>query len=521
MTTTYTTSSGIKKIGDGLEASTWGSSTNENWERVSSFLGDARSLNVVSMPLGSTDSATDGSTPAVWILNDSSDSGTSVSGEDGSEGRCAAVEFKNTGTLTGNITVEIRGASSGVSVNRVMVIRNGLSDSMDLIVDSAASTYTIKNGCYALIATRSASDGGVFVAGVHNLLSKLQVSDIVLPDATGEIEFLGNATITVEAADAASLVVSDGTTNIVTVDTTAASEQIVLGSSGARTLVDLSGGAATHSSRIIVERYKADALEFWDTNNSDVLVLDTTNGSPQVTVGATGSSVDLRVWGDIVVENQASEIKILAGDAAALNITEAANSYINVDTLAGEEQIEFVKQIEAPDIVLTGTDGYILGTPTSPVLSADKSTGYGIRNNAGTMEHKSSVGALAWDPIPAVIADILSGGGSGQAIAACTAFGTSGSLAKMGSFDIGPLRIIFNTLSVSGTDAHTLGTAAGTAATMDSTLYTVFICAETSSEFNNNPSAWVTDAGAGDFSLSCHGSTFDCTYVAIGDSGAV
>jgi hypothetical protein len=525
MATTHTNDLGLKKIGTGLESGTWGTSTSQNLERISDAMGRSVSMDVGGMPVGST-SATYTSpgapTDVTWILLDSADS-NGASSDGGAEGRAMSVEFIddiNPIDAGNDLTIKIRGSTSSTNVSRTFVIYNNLTfaNGNTILLDCAGGTEPIYNGRFMIVTTNPTTVGG-WTAGVENLLKHPQFDDVLIT-RTGGIESKLAMPITLPASSATALTITDGTTDILTVNTTSGSEKIVLDSSGARTLVDLSANS-TVSSRIFVDANKTDALEFWDTTNSDVLVLDTTTGASQVTVGATGSSVDLRVWGDVIVEDQASEIKILDNNAAALNITEAANSYINIDSLDGEEQVEFVKQIEAPDIVLTGTDGYILGTPTSPVVSGTKADGYGFRNNSGVMEHKSSADTI-WNPFDTVIADILSGAGSGQAIA--NADDVSVSAASQGSFDIGPIRVIFNTISCTGTtgtpQSVVLGTALGTAADMDSILYAVYICQTENSVASNNVRAWITTAAApGTFSIAA-GATTVVTYIAIGDSGA-
>jgi hypothetical protein len=220
------------------------------------------------------------------------------------------------------------------------------------------------------------------------------------------------------------------------------------------------------------------------------------------------------VWGDVIVSDQSSNLTIDADNTTALTINDhAAVTAVVFDTTTATPRVDFTPAITAPDISVTGTDGYIeFGSE-----NFDGATGIGIRNNTSSMEVKHGSGS-EWGTLGPIQLDVLSGGGAaGQPIAAADA--VSGQ-EKQGSFDIGPIRIIFNTFDHTGTlTSVTLGTGDGTGAAMDSTLYSVMIStASTGTQSFPQATVELVSASAGTFEIH-RANAARITYWAIGDSG--
>lgn len=497
--TTHSSELQLKLIGTGLEGSTWGESTNENISRIEAAISHARSLNVRSMPAGSTSSSQDGTTAAQWVTVESADSSGSFAGEAGSEGRSSAIEFTSSDTVTGAITVEIYGKDTSTAVNRTIVITNSITfdaaQSLVIKAGSSANSITIPQGCSALVALKADAEGG-YALGAHNLLSKMQVDDIVLAGPTGSIEFVGDGAITVKPSSTSSLTISDGTTDLVVLDTT--NEKLILEAAVDPFQIDGSGsgGASTLSLRTAASESAAFSI---GDGTSSLLTVDTTDG--EIEIGTTGTNKNLRVWGDIQLENAARDIDIVANSAVALEIKDSAGTLLTADTLTGEHRIRTVP-VATPDISITGTDGYIEFNGET-----FDGTGYGVRDSSGTMQSKSSGGA--WTDLiqivlttAAVAATNTGDGGAGEN--------------KQFTLDLGPYRLVVDTIDITSQQDVTV-------TAMDSSVYAVMVCyAEDMGGSQGNLGAWVKtsaskiitiDEGAGLASV-------EVTYFAIGDSGA-
>jgi hypothetical protein len=167
---TFSSNYQIKLIGTGEEAGTWGTSTNQNLERIEQALGESVSIAVTS--ISGYDSTTNPST-ATWLTSDTADAGAALS-----QGRAGFVEFTSGSDVgTNGVIVRVRGNDSSIYPNRIFLVKNSLSDSRDLKLNSnstdATNIVTIANGCHALVYT----DG----THARNALSKLQIDDILSP----------------------------------------------------------------------------------------------------------------------------------------------------------------------------------------------------------------------------------------------------------------------------------------------------------------------------------------------------
>jgi hypothetical protein len=351
---------------------------------------------------------------------------------------------------------------------------------------------------------------GASGAGVKNLLSNLQIDGIVFPAAATIDLTNGDGTILTQAASTTALVVNDGTTNLLTVDS--ANEKVVLDVAGANTQLDLSG-ANTKPAVILLSTIHDNALKVQSNAAQVHLHADVTNA--ESIIGSVGFPVDLRVWGDVYVDDQASTLTVKTDEPAALTIADSAASLIVLDTTTALPSVDVVPQLTAPDISITGADGYIeFGSE-----NFDGATGIGIRNNSGSMEQNVDSSA-AWNPIISALVGVDIAAVATQAIgAASSADGEE----KMGCIDIGPMRLIFNTVAITNSVDIELGDdGSGTGAAMDAALWTVMLLDSdnTDTGANQNPSCTITGSAAGTFTIKVSSRTDHVTYWAIGDSGA-
>lgn len=402
--TTYTTDLGIKKIGTGLEAGTWGQSTSQNLERLSDKMGRSVSLDLIAMPTGST-SAVSGPTPgtAVWILLNSSDSEGATS-DDGAEGRSFMVEVTDGTEITASVVqMNIRGATSSTNVARTYAIWNNLT-SANLDIDCGGGTYRIRNGFTAMITTVPNTTGGLAggAAGVQNVMSAPQFDKMILTDNPTTITYANPGSIDIPTNNARALAISDPqTTDVVTFNTQRDRIELL---SSTQNEVDLSGdGTIPFEGRVMKNSaiaYKIVNDSLFSGTSQALLTVDTQTLADKVIVGETGLGVDLKVWGDVELDDSAHNLVIPdALDPAFSILSTDATEYLNILSSATDNlrRLDIKVTAEVPDIYLTGTDGYILGTPPAdPAIPAD---GYGLRNNSGQMEIKSSTGdwTEAWN----------------------------------------------------------------------------------------------------------------------------
>lgn len=490
--TTHTSNLQLKLIGTGRESGTWGNSTNENLARLEAALGRTVSLDVTNMPISSTSATSGNSWVAEWITVNASDS---LDGEAGSEGRCRVVEF--TGTVSANTTVKIRGATTATIPARVMFVKNSLSGSYTLTLDADGTDYDIASGATALVVVVPTATGN-FTKGVHGILGNMNGVSIATGKkvnfvGAGEIDFDGAGTITVPAATAAALTITDGSRNWIILDSV---------SSGGTGVVDVNASVldvATQDTTVLVRDARSAALTFSDGTTS-FLRFD-----------SSANEVDILAPLDIDTATinsatQATTWTVIDNSASGLNFTEGSLSLLKLVSTTGSELLSTEVRVSAPDLLLTGGDAYINFNSTTG------SSGYGFRNNTGVPQVKSNGGS--WADISTSIAVIQ---------AAFTA-ATAGAANSKGAFDIGPIRFIINTVNVGGgSELITLADGGdGTSTDMATTLWSVMACqAEDSSQARNIEAYVVNATGAftKTFRLRATSSVV-VTYIAIGDSGA-
>ena len=416
-TTTFTSNYQIKLIGTGLEAGTWGKSTNENLKRIEQALGGSIEIDVVTY-----DPANYTSNTLTWITTDSADAGAV-----GSQGRNRVINFTTDSDPGADQTVEIRGSFSDEIPSRVYFVTNSVTGGHSVVLDAGGGTdYTLLNGSSAVIYTDV--DG----TAVNNLLSTLQIENLVFP-AAADITIKENQASALEIKDSASTLVDITTTSsvvsgtisgisqaaeaVVTVTNTFSNGDrvqltgivgmtelnnrfftVVSASGSVFTLsgedstghtafvasgtpiatkilraIDLSAGDVDVDASLVDVSTQATAIYTKDSetasldirsgtgNANSYLTLDTSN--KKVVIGKETSDVEtLDIdTDDISVATQPTSILIKDDEAAALDIKESSNSYIKLNTVAGSDA-------ETPSINF----GESIIVPTAKVISLPK-----------------------------------------------------------------------------------------------------------------------------------------------------
>lgn len=422
---TFSSNYQIKLIGTGEEAGTWGTSTNQNLERIEQALGESVSIDVTSISGYSAGSPS----TATWLTSDTADAGASLS-----EGRAGFVEFTSGSDVgASGVIVRVRGNDSSIYPNRIFLVKNSLSNSRDLKLNSnstdATNIVTIANGCHALVYT----DG----THARNALSKLQIDDLLFP-AAAEItvvdsntqaleikstasnsEFLrfdtsnnhlevapgsGVNTVEIQAAsvdassqstdllirdnDSDSFEILEGTNSYIKFDTSA-SKKIVFGeeTSDLETLdidtdsIDL----ATQDTDVLLRTNQAAALEVYETSSSGTKMLTMDTNTPKVIV-----PVELEVTGTLDVDG--------TSDFSATSNFSATATFSSVDINGGSIDGTNVGAASAgtgkfSSLESTGTtNGVHLSSAGSYASfgATAGSGGHGVRDNSGVLEVRST-----------------------------------------------------------------------------------------------------------------------------------
>ena len=347
--TSYTSNYQIKVIGTGREGGTWGDSTSENLKRIEAVMGSVQSINIESMPIGSISADGSNSWTATWITIDASDTG---SGQSGSEGRTRAVVLSDGATVASPPTLNIRGSSSDEVPSRVLFIWNNLTTD-DIIIDGGTGVdVTIANGYYAVVAIIPTTKGGL-LAGVHNLLSSLQIANLSL---TG-------GDILIPASGTSAFKIHDGTNDYVEID---ADNQIIN--------IDQAISLAT----IEIADVTAEALIIKDSVGATFVKLNT---SAELIELEKTVSIKSSVF---LVDNQATIIGIKDNESAALSFAQSSNSYLNLDTTDGAERVRIIKKAVLDELALSASAEILFGS------EAFDGTGYGFRDNGGEIEVKNT-----------------------------------------------------------------------------------------------------------------------------------
>ncbi len=188
----------IKLIETGLESGTWGTSTNNNLERIEQSLGQAVAINVESPPAGST-VVTGPPFVLTWITSDTANVNVS-----GSEGRAKYVEFVSNGSLAQNVSVKVRGNTDGILPNRFYFVRNSINTTstaatLTLSIGTGGSNYVIESGACALVVVNGTSVvGGLAAGSVFNPISNLQVDNLQFSASASDIKLPNNVASALE-----------------------------------------------------------------------------------------------------------------------------------------------------------------------------------------------------------------------------------------------------------------------------------------------------------------------------------
>ncbi len=316
----------IKLIGTGLESGTWGTSTNNNLERIEQSLGQAVAINVESPPAGST-FVTGPPYVVTWITSD-----TSNVGVEGSEGRARYVEFVSDGAFTLPVRVDIRGSTAGILPNRIYFVRNsinaGNAAATLTLQAGAGATYTVEAGACALVVVNGTSVVGGLTSGTaFNAISNLQVDNLQFSASAADIKLPNNV---------------------------------------------------------------AAALEIKSTSvNSEFLRFDTANNHLEIAPGSAVNNIELHAT-DVITSTQATAVTIINSVANALDVKTSAKSLINLNTSADTLTLSSANlvlddtngtNLYVEDGEITALDVY---TGASPFIRLDTTSG---TNTGGNVLH--------------------------------------------------------------------------------------------------------------------------------------
>tara|TARA_R110000751_G_scaffold46217_1_gene104220 strand:- start:7718 stop:9457 length:1740 start_codon:yes stop_codon:yes gene_type:complete len=296
----------IKLIGTGLEAGTWGTSTNNNLERIEQSLGQSVAINVESPPGTSTGASVGNSWVMEWITSDTANVGVA-----GSEGRARYVEFISDGAVTNEVTVQVRGSTSGILPNRIYFVRNSIntgSTTAKLTLNAGSgATYTVESGACALVVINGTSIVGGLTSGTAlNAISNLQIDNLQFSAAAADIKLPNNV---------------------------------------------------------------AAALEIKSTSvNSEFLRFDTANNHLEIAPGSAVNNIELLAT-DIVTSTQPTAVTIDPADTNALLVKTASKSLVNLNTSTD------ALTLSSGTVFLDNATGVDISVPDNVVDALDVFTG--------------------------------------------------------------------------------------------------------------------------------------------------
>jgi hypothetical protein len=415
MPTSYSSNYQLKLIGTGLEAGTWGTSTNANWEKIEAAIGGSATITLESPPTGSTYASNE----LRLVTNALVDPGDS-----GSEPRSMFLTFTNTNPLTTTQDVRIYGEDITTNPNRLFFIKNNLNalvspdNNLPLTVyaGNGITPVTIPWGATAILFM----SGGQIYNGLENLLAgnlnmsntglnpfiyiptgignALRISDVDYNSGTGEFEnneFLrigSDATPSIElfrviqdaTEKAAATFISYSDVSSFGADTVGTTP--IIRGQGTRGL-KLEGGSTGTRSSMTLE----------NGTNSNVSVTATGTGeinlvAPVVVAGTGSVEGVVESSGNTVLRlrsgNTTNGASIALGQGAS-----TADMYLTPGDPGGFIQLN----VDVTAAIGSITSGVIIpqkghlnwgGTPGA--------AGYGIRGNAGVLEVKSQSSVNDW-----------------------------------------------------------------------------------------------------------------------------
>lgn len=319
MATSFSRGYKIKLIGTGLEAGTWGTSTNENLKRVDQYLGGYVSFDITSATTPS--SWNNGTNTLTWCLGDTTDAW-----EAGSEARNRFVDFT---TASGDTAINVRGSTDAeVNVERIYWVRNSLAGSGKITLSSGSGgNLVLENGATALIYCSPAG-------AVSNILGSLQADGLDFRTASAVVKLITNT--------ASSLLIEDVDTGFdyLKAVTTTGSEELTLGSTDVNIAVNSPVvDVRDQATKVFIRDTETNSLEFWEgnfpTGTNSYLKFDTSTGNESVSFGQTlkidTASVDL--------STQATAFSIKDDELAALTFGDTNGVMLTFDTNTEPEKI--------------------------------------------------------------------------------------------------------------------------------------------------------------------------------------
>ena len=370
MATTYTQGYKIKLIGTGLEAGTWGTSTNENWKRLEQVLYGVYDITITAPVAPDTYNNDE----YKWTLQDTADAG-----EASGKQRAAFVTFS--GDVDAEQTVVICGATVDEHAqNRVFCVKNNLDNGHNLKISTHASnlnSFTLQNGAAALIYSSDVSSGTV-----ASILDVIQLSGINMEGGAGEVLLKDNL--------AAALDIKEGATSYLKFKTTDGSEEVeVVQSLKVSGVLDVDNAEINTDTQATTVKIKNDddaSLSIQDTENAtlEFLKFDTT-GTEALTVGSGTGKVDtLNIkTSSVSVADQTTSISLKDDEAAALDIKEASDSYLKFVTTNDSESVTLGKTLKLAEGDVSAGKG---------ISSSAQNIEWELSNTATSLEFVSTAG---------------------------------------------------------------------------------------------------------------------------------
>lgn len=222
--TTFSTGYQIKLIGDGQESNTWGGSTNENLLRIQDALGSCAVINV-EVPATDSGSWTSGTNTFVWLARDAEDAGTNTgTATPAAAGRARFVVFADSGTMDGDVTVEIRGETDAKFPEKLFFAKNMLSDDRSINFDLNGTDYVLRNGQTAVLYTSANNRGPsnkIAANTVNNALDGLQLASISIGNnaSAGIVKSTGDQDLTLQTGNSTTgtITITDGANGAISI----------------------------------------------------------------------------------------------------------------------------------------------------------------------------------------------------------------------------------------------------------------------------------------------------------------
>jgi|TARA_E500000305_G_scaffold2815_1_gene2703 hypothetical protein len=304
MASTFVNNLRLEEIGDGEQAGSWGTTTNENLELIAEAFG-----------YGTEGITTNADTHTTTIADGATDPGRSIF-------------LKYTGTLDSACTITI----APNTVSKLWLIQNSTSGSQNIIIkQGSGATVTIANGETKAIYSDGAGSGGAMIDAFTNL------------SLAGTLGVAGASTLT-GAVTASAGITSTGASNTL----------------GATSFNDAN---ITNVGSIALDTITAD-----DTNisiTSDVIMSGTT---PTLTIGDAGAEDTKIVFDGnatdfyIALDDSADDLLIGTGSTVGSNIAIAVDNTNYVPKLYHNGSLRIETTADGTDFSGTGSIKVPVGT---------------------------------------------------------------------------------------------------------------------------------------------------------------